>query len=89
MIDFAEVEKEHYEELKECHKCQSKVWPCEVITILDEFELFIKKVQFHSEVIDSWIKDYPNFCPAKWTLGGCIKRINHKGSHVDPNGHSW
>ena len=33
-------------------------WPCDVIIILEEFELFIKKMKFNSEIVDSWIKDY-------------------------------
>lgn len=66
MIDFSKVKKEHYyfshyildKEIKECFKCRSEVWPCEILTIIEEFELFIKKMKFNIEIANSWVNDY-------------------------------
>ena len=66
MIDFLEIRKQHYQfshqmldtEIKECFTCRTEVWPCGVIIILDEFELFIKKIKFNSDITNSWILDY-------------------------------
>lgn len=66
MINFLEMRKQHYKvvnkildsEVEECFTCKTEVWPCEVITVLDEFELFIKEVKFNTDIVNSWIKDY-------------------------------
>lgn len=66
MINFSKIREKHYrvtncvqdECFDECYTCRNEVWPCEVTEILDEFELFIKKINFNQQIVDSWIKDY-------------------------------
>jgi hypothetical protein len=62
MIDFNKIKQQHLKledmnGMPYCDKC-TIIWPCEVITILDEFEHFIEKIKFNSKVVYSWIKDY-------------------------------
>jgi hypothetical protein len=73
MIDFNDIKKRHFlikrplfhidmEEsnidMEECNECQSGKWPCDTLLVLDEFELFMKKIIFSVEIVNSWIKDY-------------------------------
>lgn len=78
MINFNKIKQQHLkledmDGMPYCNKC-TIIWPCEVITILDEFELFIKKMKFNAEVVDSWIKDYE--VKEKFELGDVVSFIN-------------
>ncbi len=100
MIDFSKIRARHYPNsihddnegngVNECSACKTGVWPCEVIEVLDDFELFIKKIKFNIQIIDSWIDDYPI------KNGNSCKRCGHPfqdhgkfGCDVDHEGPDW